>query len=82
MLHTSRASMVDYRRPVGGLSAPKYAMERVGLAPHWARLSRCSGDGVKQLISACAGQFGPPRQFRRYGRHSEKSPGLASSQET
>lgn len=62
--HTSRASAVEYRRPVGGLSAPKSATKMADLTPHWARLSRCSGEGVKQLLSACAGRSGLPRQSR------------------
>lgn len=70
MLHTSRASMFDHRRPVGRSVGPQYAPKTVGLAPHWAHLSRCSGDGVKQPISVCAGQSGPPRQLRRHGGHS------------
>lgn len=49
---------------LAGLSAPKSATKMADLTPHWARLSRCSGEGVKQLLSACAGRSGLPRQLR------------------
>lgn len=48
---------------LAGLLAPNDATKTIGLAPYWARLSRCSGDGVKHLISVFASPSESPRQL-------------------
>ena len=55
--------------PVGRLDGPHHATKMVDLTRHWARLSKCSGDGVKQLVSACPGV---QRNRDRHDRYSSR----------